>query len=271
MSNKNYRTLGTLFALVTLAGCANKPTPPPVIPLAAPPQGRLVPAVVAGFEHGVGAWQAEVRFPRKAAVAQRLNVRRGGASRGEGWLAAPIATVPDRESEVDMYVQAPRLDWSRFGDTLRADVRISSRKPTANARLYVVGPDGKETFGPASPVGSSWSTLVWSAGPALQDVVRLGVRWTVKGTWAGRLGLDNVRVGAAAGLNEAWSVAVGPYPSREAAVSAMPELVARKVPCFPVFAEAWYLNVGTFSSQSAAEAESKRLAEHGIKATIVQR
>jgi hypothetical protein len=226
----------------------------------------LVSAVVAGFEHGQGAWKAECPH---GAAKPLLSVETGRASRGRRWLATKVGNGGG-DLILDTFVNAQRLDWSRFGDALRADV---CRRPgtTVYAHLYVVGPDGKMIDGPDTAVGDNWSTLVWQAGPALKDVTALGVRWRIHGRWMGTLGLDNVRVGAAAGLSEAWSVAVGPFPNREEAVASIPRLKSAGVDSFPIFVEGWYLNVGTFSTKTAAANESKRLAAGSIATVLIER
>lgn len=256
-----------LLATALVAGCkapSRKAASTAPVPTQ-PPPGRLVPAVVAGFEHGTGSWKAD-----SPEVKPTRSLRTGHASRGQRWLATNARNGTSGDITVDTYVDAQRLDWSKFGDALRADV-CCHPAGSVHPRLYVVGPDGTEALGPEGNAGSEWSTLVWPAGPALKDLSRLGVRWRIHGKWSGELGLDNVRVGAAGGLSRAWSVAVGPFPTREAAVEGIAGLKAAGIDSFPVFAEGWYLNVGTFSTQSAAEAESRRLATTGTKTVLIQR
>jgi hypothetical protein len=170
-----------------------------------------------------------------------------------------------------MYADLPRVDWSRFGDTLRADILAKGNTAGVTARMYVVGADGVEAAGPQEQVRGDWRTIIWHPRAGLTDVKRIGIRWRVPETYLARLGLDNVRVGAEAGLNDAWSVATGPFLTREDAVVKMTSLQERKVPSFPVYVEGWYLNVGTFSSETAARAESKRLAAQGVATAVIQR
>lgn len=267
--NRNPISWSVLLSAALLAGCTPQhpkaTAPPAAVP--APPPGRLVSAVVAGFEHGTGSWKAESRGLK---VQPGVMIGTGNASRGHSFLAARVANSGRGDLTLDMFVDAQRLDWSRFGNALRADVRC---KPdgSVHSRLYVVGPDGKEVQGPEIDAHQTWTTLVWPAGSALTDLTRLGIRWRIHGRWSGELGVDNVRVGAAAGLNQAWSVAVGPFPSREEAVMRIGTLKAAGVDSFPIYAEGWYLNVGTFSSRTAATAELHRLAVAGTKAVLIQR
>jgi hypothetical protein len=163
----------------------------------------------------------------------------------------------------------PAQDWTKFGDSLRADVKASGAGK-AYARLYVAGPDGAEAQGPESAVGSSWSTIVWPAGGALAHVARLGIHWRREGN-VERIGLDNVRVGAAAGLSQAYSVVYGPFPSREGAVKTMVTLQTSNVQAFPIYEDGWYLSLGTFRTRSAASAESARLSRRGLKTSVLLR
>ena len=204
-------------------------------------------------------------------ASKAITVEISGAARGSRWLSVRRVGHTTFPVTTDMFVDVPRLDWTRFGDTLRADVRCTTPVEGLTARLYVVGPDGIEAKGPDTPVQGDWTTITWRAGGALNDVKRMGVRYQLPERYFSRVGLDNVRVGAAAALNNAWSVAVGPFETRDDAVKAIPGLKASKISSFPVFVEGWYLNVGTFSSATAARAESKRLAAVGIKTVVVER
>jgi hypothetical protein len=105
----------------------------------------------------------------------------------------------------------------------------------------------------------------------VNQVGRLGVRWSVTGPWKGRLGLDNVRIGAEDALSAAYSVVCGPYPSHAEATASMKALKTSGIDAFPIYEQGWYLNLGTFSTHKAAGAEAKRIGARGLKTTVLVR
>lgn len=246
------------------AGCAPKTAkapPPPV-----QPAGRLVPAVVAGFERGPGGWRVT-----DAGEAGEATIAIGDASRGDRWLAVPVHLAAGRDVTLDAWGDVPAGNWMRFGNTLRADVRIVPGGADVTARPYLVTGEGDEIVGPEIAVGSAWQTVVWNAGQALSNVSRVGLRWRVSGPWSGRLGVDNVRVGAEGALSAAYSVAYGPFTSREIASETMKTLKSAGVDAFPIYEQGWYLNVGTFSTRAAADKEAVRLRKDGLKTVVLVR
>lgn len=251
-------------AALALAGCTK--SRPPAAPA---PTGRLVPAEVSGFERGAGGW----RVSRGDATGLAPEVKTGEASLGNCWL--DLGTVSLTTGEATFAATAPvdPLNWSRFGDMIRADVRIQPAAPNgATARLYAIRADGSEVMGTETAVGAAWTTLAWAPRVPLASIRTLGVRFVVKGPWNGSGGLDNVRVGASQGLSKAWSVVEGPFPDRAAATKRMSELSASGTESFPARVQGrWYVNLGTFRSETAAKAEAKRLTGQGLKASVVRR
>lgn len=259
-----------IIALSLSTGCGRKPVAAPPPPATKKPTGRLVPAVVASFERGKGAWRAQMETPSGLKPVSP-ELARGSAARGEKWLAIPVSSPSGREAVVEVWGETPFGDWLRFGDTLRADVRMSPGGAKATVQPYLVTTDGQEATGPATDVAADWHTIVWNAGQDLGKVARIGLRWRISGGWTGRLGLDNVRVGAAEALSTAYSVAYGPFAKRDLAVETMKTLKSAGVDCFPIFEEGWYLNLGTFSSRAAADKEAQRLKGDGYATTILVR
>jgi hypothetical protein len=200
-------------------------------------------------------------------------VRKGGASNGDCWLDLGSVALPAGETTFAAVADVDPLNWSRFGDTIRADVRIQPAAPNgAVARLYAVRADGSELSGADTAVGDAWTTMAWTPRVPLGSIRTLGVRFTVKGPWNGRAGLDSVRVGASRGLSKAWSVVEGPFPDRAAATARMRELDRRGMDSFPALVQGeWYVNLGTFASESGAKAEAKRFQSEGLKTTVVRR
>jgi hypothetical protein len=258
--------IGIACALTT-GGCARKAPPP--APAAKKPAGRLVPAVLASFERGPGGWKSTPAATGDASLEAPVTAE-GGAAKGERWLAQAVTVAPGQTRTLNVYGVVPARDWSRFGNTVRASVRaVPAGKVTA--RLYLSSPFAKETDGPDRDVSGDWTTLVWNAGDAVHEVSRIGVRFTVTGPWRGRLGLDNVRIGAEDALTTAYSVAYGPYDSREKAVDGMNALKTSGIESFPLYEQGWYLNLGTFSTRKSAHDEAKRLGDRGLKTTILVR
>ena len=259
-----------LAALVVTGGCQRRSAPTTTETPPGKPAGRLVPAVVAGFERGLGGWKVEQSDTTAGAVEKPLVVQ-GEASRGEQWLAIPVTSSQDGERVVDVRGNVPAGDWMRFGDTVRADVRVVPGGVKASVQPYLVSSDGEETLGPVTEVNSTWKSLVWNAGDALGNVARIGLRWRVSGAWTGRLGMDNVRVGSADALTTAYSVAYGPFVTRELATETMKTLKSAGIDSFPIYEEGWYLNLGTFSTRAAAQKEVQRLKGEGFTTTILVR
>jgi hypothetical protein len=256
------------MAALPLAGCKRTATPPPAPAGPVKKAGRLVPAVVAGFERGPGGWRVETAT---GGAAPQPIVVSGGASRGEKWLAVPVAVPAGQEMVMDVVGLVPSMNWTRFGDTLRADVRTLPGGVKATVQPYVVSPSGDETVGTPIEVTSAWKSVVWNAGQALGNVARIGLRWKVTGAWTGQLGIDNVRIGAADALSTAYSVAYGPFASREQAAGTMATLKRIGVDSFPIYEQGWYLNLGTFSTRAAAGKESQRLRAKGLTTTVLVR
>jgi hypothetical protein len=198
-------------------------------------------------------------------------VTTSNAAKGDRWLSQQLAVAPGAVRTVNVYGVVPSQDWSRFGQTVRASVRAIPSSGQITAQIYLVTPFGTEALSPEHPVSDEWETLAWDAGSAVGQVGRIGVRWTVTGPWRGRLGLDNVRIGAQDALATAYSVAYGPYPTREKAVDGMNSLKTSGIESFPLYEQGWYLNLGTFSTRKSAEQEAKRLGERGLKTLILVR
>jgi hypothetical protein len=256
--------------LATLAGCGKKASPPAAPPpTAAKSAGRLVPAVVASFERGAGGWKSALVGAGTAALASPV-VTNGGAAKGDRWLSQEVSVGPGANRTVEVYGGVPAQDWSRFGHTLRANVQAVPAGDIT-ARLVIVSPFGSETEGPETPLGSGWTSLAWDAGGAVSQVGRVSVRYHVTGPWSGRLGLDNVRIGAQDALTTAYSVVYGPYPSRDKAVEGMNSLKTSGIESFPIYEQGWFLNLGTFSTRKSAQSEAKRLSGRGLKAAILVR
>jgi len=259
--------IGIAIALA-VAGCGRRAAPPESD--AKKPAGRLVPAGLAGFERGPGGWKSAPVGVADASMEAPVVVQ-GDAGKGEHWLSQTLTVPPGETRGVNIYGVVPSQDWSRFGQTVRAVVRAAPEGAGITARLYLVSPDGAESLGPEQPISGGWTPLAWDAGEAVSRVGRIGVRWTVPGPWHGRLGLDNVRIGAEDALTTAYSVVNGPYPSREAASGGMKMLKDSNVPSFPIYEQGWYLNLGTFSTRKAAEQEAKRLAGNGLETSVLVR
>lgn len=256
--------LACLFAALAFASCRKAPPP-----RASAPPGRIVPAEVSGFEKGVGGWRVA-----DGATGERMpEVVKGGASNGDCWLDLGTVRLPEGETTFAAKAGVSPMNWSRFGDTIRADVRIRPAAPNgAVARLYAIRADGAELSGSDTAVGEAWTTMAWTPRIPLGSIRTLGVRFTVRGPWNGSAGLDNVRVGAAAGLSRAWSVVEGPFAGRSAATNRMDELGRRGIESFPALIRGkWYVNLGTFSSESGARSEAARLQSAGLEATVVRR
>lgn len=270
MSRQGPIWLIVLCVLVAASGCRRANQAPDAEEPPARPTGRIVPAVVAGFERGVGGWTVEATNAGPATLSEPLVVE-GDAARGDHWLAIPVASSEGGESVIDAGGDVPSGDWLRFGDTLRAEVRVTPGGVSASVQPFLVAPDGEETLGEAVEVTTDWTALVWKAGPALGNVARIGLRWRVSGAWTGRLGVDNIRVGAADALSTAYSVAYGPFASREIAAQTMATLKADGIDSFPIYEEGWYLNLGTFSTRDAANREARRLKGEGFATTVLIR
>jgi hypothetical protein len=256
--------------LAPLAGCGKKAPPPEVPPpVAGKTTGRLVPAVVASFERGAGGWKSAPVGTGTASL-DPPEVTIGGAAKGDRWLSQAVQVDAGAKRTIEVYGGVPAQDWSRFGQTVRASVQAV---PAGNvtARLAIVSPFGAETEGPETAIGEGWTSLAWDAGAALSQVGRVGVRYHITGPWRGRLGLDNVRIGAQDALTTAYSVVYGPYPSRGKAVEGMNSLKTSGIDSFPIYEQGWYLNLGTFSTRKSAQSETKRLGERGLKASILVR
>lgn len=262
-------SIAGLACLLPLAGCARKAVPPAAPTAPKKSTGRLVPAVLAGFEHGAGGWSSEISGT--GVSGNGMTVISGGAAKGDKWLARRVNVPQGRTDTVNVYGKVPAQDWSRFGDTVRASVRATPAGAAVTARLYLVSTDGKEMQGPEQTISSDWSTLVWEAGDAVRQVSRIGVAFTVPGPFDGQLGLDNVRIGAKDALAAAWTVATGPFPNRERAVARMNDLKASGVDSYPLYEQGWYLGLGTFSTRKAAQAEGQRLDTSGMMTTILER
>lgn len=262
----NLAVICTLLA----AGCARKASPPPPAPTSKKPAGRLVPAVLAGFESGPGGWKSSPADTADAS-AETPTVQSGGAAKGDHWLAQSLTVGDGKTRTLNVYGVVPSQDWSRFGDTVRASARAMPDGAKVTARLYLVAPDGTEVDGPETPLSDGWTALVWNAGEAVRQVSRIGVRFTVTGPFRGRLGLDNIRIGAEDALATAWTVAYGPYPTREKAVERMRALKSSDIDSFPLYEQGWYLGLGTFSTRKAAQAEADRFESHGMQTTILER
>jgi len=255
--------------LLVTAGCRKQAPPETTTDTQAKPAGRLVPAVVAGYERGLGGWQVE--WSQGNGAAPTPVIVYGEASRGDNWLAIPLTPTGSGEAVVDVWGNVPAGNWLRFGDTVRADVRIAPGGVKVDVQPYLVTNDGKETLGPRSEVNSAWSTIEWQAGQSLANVARIGLRWRVPGDWTGRLGVDNVRVGSADALTTAYSVAYGPFTTREVATDMMKTFESAGVKSFPIYEQGWYLNMGTFSTRAAAQKEASRLKGEGINVVVLVR
>lgn len=253
-------SLALVTLVVLISGCDSK-SGDSGMPKA--PAGRLVSEVVASFEDGPGQWVAR----DSAGSLLPAHVMDGDASRGNRWFHVEAA------SGITVEAPVPTPDWTKFGDMIRADVRLSP-PPTNVAGVVLTLTNSKEqtASSPELPVkGGAWQTVEWKAGNALSDIAHLRVAVRPPEGWKGSIGLDNIRVGSATGLSKAWTVVMGPFPTREAAVQQMTALKVEGIESFPLHEQAWYLSLGTFATKSGARKAAEDFQAREMKVSVIER